>query len=138
MKTNATQNYTKLSPKQLQAISLLTAIPNTYTSLDEVSKKVGVCRKTLYNWFEEDDFNETLQKETDNNFRKYSAAVRSAHLKGILEDRNPRLIQLYYERVEGWIPRQTETSDEDKVIVNFMGTPSPFIEGANKYETPGY
>jgi len=126
------QNCTDLNSKQLKAIAVLSAIPCEYSRIEEVAKKVGVCRRTLYNWFENPEFNDRLKKEQDRSFVRYGSLVRSAHLNGIIEDRNPRLIQLYYERVEGWMPRQEIKDDTNKPIFRFAVPPSPFMTGEAK------
>ncbi len=41
------QNCTDLNVKQLKAITVLSATPCDYSSVEEVAKKVGVCRRTL-------------------------------------------------------------------------------------------
>jgi len=126
------QNCTLLSTKQLRAISILSAIPCDYSSIEEVAKRAGVCKRTLYNWFESSVFNEKLKETQEKNFVRYGSLVRSAHLKGILEDRNPRLIQLYYERVENWIPRKETADENEKVVFQFAVPPSPFMTGEAK------
>ena len=126
------QNCTDLNVKQLKAIAVLSAIPCEYSAIEEVAKKVGVCRRTLYNWFENSEFNEKLKQAQESNFVRYGSLVRSAHLKGIIEDRNPRLIQLYYERVEGWMPRQEIKDDTNKPIFQFAVPRSPFMTGEAK------
>jgi len=131
-KEKTAQNCTILNTKQLRAIAVLTAIPCEYSSFEEVAKKVGVCRRTLYNWFEDEVFNKRMKKEQEKNFVRYGSLVRSAHLKGIIEDRNPRLIQLYYERVEGWMPRQEIKDDTNKPIFQFAVPRSPFMTGEAK------
>ena len=125
------QNCTRFTSKQLKAIAVLSSIPCEYSRIEEVAKKVGVCRRTLYNWFEDANFNKRVRTEQERSFVRYGSLVRSAHLKGILEDRNPRLIQLFYERVEDWIPRKEAEEDENsKRPVIYLGVPpSPFMNG---------
>ncbi len=133
-KNKTAQNCTDLNVKQLKAITVLSAIPCDYSSVAEVAKKVGVCRRTLYNWFEVDAFNKELKDAQDKNFKHYGSVVRSAHLKGILDNQNPRLIQLYYERVEGWTPRQEIKDDASRPVFQFAVSRSPFMTGEVKRE----
>ncbi len=123
------QNCTRFTSKQLKAIAVLSSIPCEYSRIEEVAKKVGVCRRTLYNWFEDADFNKRVRTEQERNFVRYGSLVRSAHLKGIIEDRNPRLIQLYYERVEGWMPRQEIKGESNQPVIQFAVPRSPFMTG---------
>jgi len=125
----AAQNCTGLNARQLRAISVLSAIPCDYSNIEEVAKKAGVCRRTLYNWFDDSKFNKRVKEEQEKNFVRYGSLVRSAHLKGILEDRNPRLIQLYYERVEGWISRKKAEEAENQPKIYLGLPPSPFMNG---------
>jgi len=129
MKDGTAQKCTQLTPKQLHAISILSAVPSQYDTIDEVAKKVGVSRRTIYNWTEINAFNSAVQKESNRNFKLLAGKVRSAHLKGILEHCNPTLIRLYYEITEGW----TQKNDLENKEMMILGLPpSPFCDGTLK------
>ncbi len=80
-------------------------------------------------------FNKELKDAQDKNFKNYGSVVRSANLKGILDNQNPRLIQLYYERVEGWTPRQEIKDDANRPVFQFAVPRSPFMTGEVKSES---
>lgn len=110
-----TQNYTKLSTKQLKAITILSSIVSDKNTIENVSKQVGVCRKTIYNWFENNEFKEKLEKERKKDFLQYGNKVRKAHLEAIFNNPrpSPALIKLYYEFAEGW--KSNETKKEENL-----------------------
>ena len=110
----------KLNSRQLQAVEILSAIPTDFKSIEEVAKKVGVSRRTIYNWFDIPEFNEEISERSDRNLRRYSSLVRTAHLNGIIKKTNPALIRLYYERFEGWNPKTFAEEEENR--------PQPILE----------
>lgn len=103
------QNPTVLKPKQLAAITILSRIPQEFSSMQQVADdpSVGVNKDTLYEWFKKDEFIKKLEEESERNFRAHAGVVRAAHFKGILKRQDARLIDLFYQKQEKWQPKQT-------------------------------
>lgn len=113
---------TGLKPKQLAAIAILSKIPQEFSSMQQVADdpSVGVNRDTLYEWFKKDLFLERLEEESQRNFRAHAGVVRAAHFKGILKRQDARLIDLFYQRQEGWRP-QSGVEHSGKIGLPILG-----------------
>lgn len=99
----AGQNRTKLTPKQLEAIVFLSEIPSTFSSMEQLAKKVGVSRTTLYEWGKLPAFAAELTARVEANYKAYGALARSALVKAMLKG-DIRAIELFYKHAEGWKP----------------------------------
>lgn len=94
-----------LSAKQIHAIQILSEVPQSYKTLNEVAERVNVNIDTLLKWRKKELFLRKLALEADKNFKAMAGVVRTAHLKGIVAKQDPTLIKLYYQNAENWVQK---------------------------------
>lgn len=110
----------RLNEKQIAAIEYLAAPGRAGMTYGEIAEKVGVTERGLYNWRQDDDFNDALVKRTIRNASEHLPDIMDAVPRHIIDDGNAAMLRTYLqaigaltERVE--IDNKSAQSDMDDI-----------------------
>ena len=105
----------KLNELQLQAIALLAQPQRGGMTYEEIAKKVGVSRQTLYEWRNMDEFNEELKKQVLRNSVEYLPDMYAAVPRHVIEEGNAALFRTFLQSL-GMLTEKVEVNTPDEKV----------------------
>lgn len=86
----------KLTEKQYAAIELLTQVPQTLT-YDEIAEHIGVGRRTLYNWRQDETFSDAMIAQVKRNAIADLPRVMASAPDIIIDDKNAAFFRTWLQ-----------------------------------------
>lgn len=83
-----------LKPEQLIAIGYLSQPNKGGKTIAEIAKECGVTERTIYNWLNDDEFDEELRRQTKKNVSRLIPDVVSAMKETAVKDGNAAAAKL--------------------------------------------
>lgn len=111
----------RLTELQIAAIEYLSLPQRGGLSYGEIAEKVGVSERSLYNWRNEDIFNEALVKRTIRNASEYLPDIMASVPKHIIEDGNAAMLRTYMQSIGALTDKvEIDTKGSSEVDVEAM------------------
>lgn len=102
----------QLSEKQYAAIAILAMPKRAGLTYDEVAEKVGVSRQTLYEWRNQDAFNDEMKKQVLRNAVEHLPDMFASIPKHVIEDGNAALFRTYIQSL-GMLTEKVEVDNKN-------------------------
>ncbi|WP_061564910.1 phBC6A51 family helix-turn-helix protein [Heyndrickxia coagulans] len=102
----------KLSEKQYAAIALLALPKRGGMTYDEIAERVGVSRQALYEWRNQDAFNEEVKKQVLRNAVEHLPDMYAAVPRHVIEEGNAALFRTYLQSL-GMLTEKVEVENKD-------------------------
>lgn len=107
----------KLNELQYAAVALLALPQRGGMTYDEIAEKVGVSRQTLYEWRNQDAFNEELKKQVLRNAVEHLPDMYAAIPRHVIEEGNAALFRTYIQSL-GMLTEKVEVENKDGNAAN--------------------
>jgi hypothetical protein len=102
----------KLNDKQYAAIALLAMPKRGGLTYDQVAEQVGVSRQTLYEWRNNDVFNDEMKKQVLRNAVEHLPDMYASIPKHVIEDGNAALFRTYIQSL-GMLTEKVEVDNKN-------------------------
>lgn len=103
----------KLNDKQYAAIAILSQPKRGGLTYEQVAEEVGVNRNTLYEWRQQDDFNDALMRKIMRDTIERLPEVQASIPDHIINDGNAALYRTMLQSL-GLLTEKVEVSDGSK------------------------
>ncbi|MED4892478.1 MULTISPECIES: phBC6A51 family helix-turn-helix protein [Heyndrickxia] len=107
----------KLNELQYAAVALLALPQRGGMTYDEIAERVGVSRQTLYEWRNQDAFNEELKKQVLRNAVEHLPDMYAAVPRHVIEEGNAALFRTYIQSL-GMLTEKVEVENKDGNAAN--------------------
>lgn len=107
----------KLNELQYAAVALLALPQRGGMTYDEIAEKVGVSRQTLYEWRNQDAFNDELKKQVLRNAVEHLPDMYAAVPRHVIEEGNAALFRTYIQSL-GMLTEKVEVESKDGNAAN--------------------
>jgi AcrR family transcriptional regulator len=101
----------RLNDKQLAAIAILATPGRSGLTYDEVAERVGVSRQALYEWRNQDAFNDEMKKQVLRNAVEHLPDMYASIPKHVIEDGNAALFRTYIQSL-GMLTEKVEVDNK--------------------------
>jgi transcriptional regulator with XRE-family HTH domain len=102
----------RLTDKQYAAIAILATPARSGLTYDEVAERVGVSRQALYEWRNQDAFNDEMKKQVLRNAVEYLPDMFASIPKHVIEDGNAALFRTYIQSL-GMLTEKVEVESKN-------------------------
>jgi AcrR family transcriptional regulator len=102
----------RLTDKQYAAIAILATPGRSGLTYDEVAERVGVSRQSLYEWRNQDAFNDEMKKQVLRNAVEYLPDMFASIPKHVIEDGNAALFRTYIQSL-GMLTEKVEVESKN-------------------------
>jgi AcrR family transcriptional regulator len=102
----------RLTDKQYAAIAILATPGRSGLTYDEVAERVGVSRQALYEWRNQDAFNDEMKKQVLRNAVEYLPDMFASIPKHVIEDGNAALFRTYIQSL-GMLTEKVEVESKN-------------------------
>lgn len=103
----------KLTDKQMRAIAILSLPKRGGLTLDEVAEQVGVSRQALYEWRQQEDFNDILMRKIMRDTIDRLPEVQASIPDHIINEGNAALYRTMLQSL-GLLTEKVEVSTDNK------------------------
>ena len=100
----------RLNEKQLAAVALLALPKRGGLTYEQIAERVGVSRQTLYEWRNQDEFNEEIKKQVLRNAVEHLPDMYAAVPRHVIEEGNAALFRTYLQSL-GMLTEKVEVSE---------------------------
>ena len=101
----------RLNEKQYAAIALLALPKRGGMTYDEIAEKVGVSRQALYEWRNQDAFNDEVKKQVLRNAVEHLPDMYAAIPRHVIEEGNAALFRTYIQSL-GMLTERLEVDNK--------------------------
>lgn len=106
-----------LTPEQYEAISYLIQPKKTRPTIDEIAKRVGVARQTIFNWKNNAEFSSEMKQAIVERTQDRLPEVMDAIADAAIEDRNAAMAKILLE-AHGMLTKKSEVSVSDAKVID--------------------
>lgn len=107
----------RLSELQYAAIALLALPKRGGLTYDEIAERVGVSRQTLYEWRNQDAFNDEMKKQVLRNAVEHLPDMYASIPQHVIQDGNAALFRTYLQSL-GMLTEKVEVESKDGNAAN--------------------
>ncbi|OIN67405.1 hypothetical protein BLD48_05815 [Exiguobacterium sp. KRL4] len=106
-----------LTPEQQEAIEYLSQPKRSRLTAEDIAKRVGVSRKTIFNWKHDPEFATELKHSIIVGTQDRLPEAMDAIADAVIEDRNAAMAKILLE-AHGMLTKKSEVSVSDSKVID--------------------